>query len=233
MTSNPEARVTRRTMIATGLGVAGAYGVAAIANVSPVAAVPNGNIQLGVVDSDNYSAASTMVTGTTDGITAFAGAQLGSGVGLEGFTYYGVGVLAVAGVSGTGVDARSTSGTAAIGSSYQGTGVYGFAGSTVAPTPTGTAAGVLARADDPTLLALRVVGRASFSLSGRATVAKNHSSVTVTKAGITAASLVIATPKTNRAGVFVQAVVPSAGKFTIYLNKKVSGTTYVAYMALG
>jgi hypothetical protein len=233
MTSNPEARVTRRTMIAAGLGAAGAYGAAAIANVSPVAAVPNGNIQLGVIDSDNSSAAATMVTGTTDGIVTFTAVQMGTGAGLYGFTNSGIGVMAVAGTDGTGLDARSTNGMAAMGASYQGTGVYGFAGSTVAPYPTGAAAGVLARADDPTLLALRVVGRASFSSSGRATVAKNHSSVTVTKAGVTAASLVIATPKTNRAGVFVQAVVPSAGKFTVYLNKKVTGTTYVAYMVLG
>lgn len=54
-----------------------------------------------------------------------------------------------------------------------------------------------------------------------------------TRAGVSTSSLIIATPRTNRAGVFVQSVVPGAGRFTIYLNKKVAGATGVAYMILG
>jgi hypothetical protein len=94
-------------------------------------------------------------------------------------------------------------------------------------------AGVVARAVDTSTLALRVMGRASFDFSGKAIVAKFHSSVTVTKVGVTANSLIIATPRTNRVGVYVQSVVAGAGKFTIYLNKPVPGATGVAYLIMG
>jgi len=49
---------------------------------------------------------------------------------------------------------------------------------------------------------------------------------------VTTSSYIIATPQTNRAGLFVQAVVPAAGKFTIYLNKSVSATTYIGYLVI-
>jgi len=120
-----------------------------------------------------------------------------------------------------------------VGASYTGSGVYGYQGSTSAPALSGPVAGVVARAADSTVLALRVMGRASFDFSGKASVAIYKSSVTVTKAGVTASSIVVATPRTNRAGVFVQTVVPSAGKFTIYLNKPVPGPTLIAYLILG
>jgi hypothetical protein len=50
--------------------------------------------------------------------------------------------------------------------------------------------------------------------------------------GVTASSYIIATAQTRRSGVFVQVVVPAAGKFTIYLNKVVSGTTYVGFLVI-
>ena len=103
----------------------------------------------------------------------------------------------------------------------------------MAPSLTGPAAGVVARAADASELALRVLGRAMFSFSGKAKVTAGHATVTVTKAGVSSSSLIIATPRTNRTGVYVQSAVPGAGKFTIRLNKAVSGTTYVAYMILG
>ena len=103
----------------------------------------------------------------------------------------------------------------------------------MAPALTGPAAGVVARAVDSSTLGLRVMGRASFSFSGKVTIAANKSSATVTKPGVTTASLIIATPKTNRAGVYVQSAVPAAGKFTVHLNKKVSAATDVAYLILG
>ena len=235
MATDPEARTTRRTVMTAALGAAGAFAASAIVGAVPVAATPNGNIQLaaGVTDSDNDSAAQTQVRGTTDGMVAFSAVQAGSGTGLYGYTLTGTGVLAVGGSSGNGLDARSSGGTGAIGASYSGSGVYGYAGSTEAPSPAGPAAGVVASAIDASTLALRVMGRATFSFSGKATIAANKSSVTVTKPGVSTSSLIIATPSTNRAGVYVQSVVPGAGKFTIYLNKKVSGATGVAYMILG
>ncbi|TMD28248.1 MAG: hypothetical protein E6I94_08715 [Chloroflexi bacterium] len=71
-----------------------------------------------------------------------------------------------------------------------------------------------------------------FSRSRRVAVTAGHRSVARTLAGVTTSSLVIATPQTSRSGVFVQAVVPATGKFTVYLNKIVTGTTYIAYMVL-
>lgn len=51
--------------------------------------------------------------------------------------------------------------------------------------------------------------------------------------GVTASSMIIATPATNRAGVYVQSVVPAAGKFTAYLRKKATRITRVWDMVLG
>jgi hypothetical protein len=235
MAIDPGAGTSRRTIMTAALGAAGAFAASAIVGAAPVSAAPNGNVQLGtgVGNPDNDSAVQTQVTGTTDGITTFSAVQAGSGTGLYGFTSTGTGVLAVGGSSGNGLDARSSNGTGAMGASYTGSGVYGYAGGTAAPAMTGPAAGVVARAIDTSTLALRVIGRATFSFSGTVTVAANQSRVTVTKAGVTASSLIIATPRTNRAGVYVQSAVPGAGKFTVHLNKKVSGATDVAYLILG
>jgi hypothetical protein len=225
---------TRRKVLTAALGAAGALAASAITGAAPVEAAFNGNVQLGhgTSDSDNDSADETRVVGTTDGMTALSAVQAGSGTALYGYSLTGRGVLAVGASSGNGLDARSTNGTGAIGASFSGSGVYGYTGSTAAP-PVSVPAGVVARAADTTRLALRVIGRAMFSLSGKAAVTAGHSTVTVTLAGVSTSSLIIATPLTNRTGVFVQSVVPAAGKFTVHLNKTVAGTTYVAYMVLG
>jgi hypothetical protein len=80
--------------------------------------------------------------------------------------------------------------------------------------------------------ALYVDGKARFRRSGKTAVAAGKSAVVVTLAGVTTASWIIATPQTNRAGVFVQSVVAGTGKFTIFLNKAVSGATYVGWLVV-
>ena len=50
--------------------------------------------------------------------------------------------------------------------------------------------------------------------------------------GVTGSSYIIATLQTRRAGVYVHAVVPAAGYFTIYLNKIVTGGTAVGYLVI-
>jgi hypothetical protein len=50
--------------------------------------------------------------------------------------------------------------------------------------------------------------------------------------GVTASSYIIATLQTRRAGVYVHAVVPAAGSFTIYLNKTVTAATVVGYLVI-
>ena len=42
----------------------------------------------------------------------------------------------------------------------------------------------------------------------------------------------IVTLQTYRSGVYVAAAVPTAGKFTVYLNKTVTGTTYFAWFII-
>jgi hypothetical protein len=111
-----------------------------------------------------------------------------------------------------------------------GTGVYGYSG-TMAPPDAPNNVGVFARGDGASI-ALRVQGRAVFSRSGRTYVSAGHSSRTVTVAGMTASSFVLATLQTRRTGVYVAAAVPAAGKFTLYLNQAVSATTYFAYIVL-
>ena len=42
----------------------------------------------------------------------------------------------------------------------------------------------------------------------------------------------IATLQSNKPGVWIQAVVPGSGKFTIYLNRATSGATFVGYLVI-
>ena len=77
-------------------------------------------------------------------------------------------------------------------------------------------------------------GRVSFSRSGLLTIAAGKSSVSTTRPALNPATMVLATLQSNRAGVYIQAAVasPAAGKITIYLNKKVTAATKVAYFVL-
>jgi hypothetical protein len=111
------------------------------------------------------------------------------------------------------------------------TGIYGFIGSTAAPNPPGNVA-IYAAAATTAQTALRVNGKAVFSRSGRLTITAGHSSIAKTLSGVSTSSLVLATLQSLRSGVYVAAVVPTTGKFTIYLNKAVASSTYVAYFVL-
>ena len=111
-----------------------------------------------------------------------------------------------------------------------GAGVYGFAGETPPEPPNNV--GVWAGAD-PGGYALQVVGRAKFSRSGRTAVSAGKSSKIVLISGLTSSNLVIATLQTHRTGVYITAAVPTTGRFTLYLNKSVTATTYFAWLVLG
>jgi hypothetical protein len=144
------------------------------------------------------------------------------GVSHQGIGALGVGPIGLLGAGGWGVlgDVGPTQ-----------IGVYGNTGVDAAPAVT-PGIGVLARAQSTAQLALRVLGRVQFSRSGRTAITAGHASKVILMAGVSTASYVIATPQTNRTGLFVQAVVPAAGKFTIYLNKTVSATTYIGYLVI-
>jgi hypothetical protein len=80
--------------------------------------------------------------------------------------------------------------------------------------------------------ALRVEGRAEFTRSGRNYVPSGASAKTIYLSGVTSSSLVFAVLSTNRSGIFVRAVAPTTGKFVVYLNAKVPGTTYFSWIVL-
>lgn len=142
---------------------------------------------------------------------------------------YGEGAIGVWGFGGWGVFGASDAG---------GTGVYGFSGASVPSSPAHT--GVFGYSDSGTGVyalaatgtALYVNGKAKFSRSGRVAITAGHSSVSKSLAGVTTSSLIFAVMQTRRTGYYLVAAVPTSGKFTVYLNKTVSGTTYVAYFVV-
>jgi hypothetical protein len=135
----------------------------------------------------------------------------------------------VSGLSGVGVWGESDDiGVAGDG----GIGVYGqgfYGGVGYSQEPGGI--GFIASAGDATIRALRVEGRAEFTRSGRTSVAAGHSTKVVTLAGCTSSTLVFAVLSTNRSGRYVRAVVPAAGRFTIYLNTTVASASNVTWIA--
>jgi hypothetical protein len=178
---------------------------------------------IGVYGYSNRSAGSVGVMGDS----ILGAGVVGAGAdGVVGFGAWGVsGFGDVAGLWGTGRtgvqgDVPTT-----------GTGVAGWVGQGDAPTPP-AGVGVYAAAETTSQVALKVSGKVQLSRAGRTYVATNASYRTVTMAGVTTSSFIIATLQTRRTGVYVHAVVPAAGKFTIYLNKAVSANTYVGYVVI-
>jgi hypothetical protein len=149
----------------------------------------------------------------------------GSTVGVQG---QGItGVFGKATGAGDGVSGRANNACcSAVFGLNDGTG-NGVAGQ----ADTGT--GVLAASTNGT--ALKVAGRAQFSLSGTATITGStttpKSSIVVNNVALTTKSLVLVTPQKNVAGVWVQAAVPSVAnsRITIFLNKTVTVSYPVAW----
>jgi hypothetical protein len=77
-----------------------------------------------------------------------------------------------------------------------------------------------------------MIGKARFSRSGKTYLLSGRSYKDVSIPGVTSASYALATLQSNRSGVYVQSVVPTTGKIRIYLNKKVTAKTYVAYFVI-
>jgi hypothetical protein len=171
--------------------------------------------------------------GTTNGVFGFANTT-GVGDGVEGQGPTGVfGFSPVDG--GTGVFGNSE-GTTGIGVEGQnngtGSAVYGLANSTgvgvFGDTTSGT--GVLARSTSGTALDVR--GKATFSRSGMVTIAAGSASKKITLAGVTTASMILATAQQDGT-VYVRSAVPASGSFTIHLTGKApAGGLKVAYFVL-
>ncbi len=164
-----------------------------------------------------------------------------TGDGFEGYTSdpnssY-AGVSGQNGGGGNGVAGVSSNGNGAYGFTFSpiASGVYGennYGGYGVAGRATNGGVAVLADNADGTGVALRTTGKLQFqNRSGIVKIASGQKFVTVTLTGVTATSMVTATVQ-QTGGFFVQAAVPAAGSFKIYINKApVSpATVKVAYL---
>ena len=246
----------------TSVGVAGAVGAAGVSPSPVGVFGEAGGANLGIlgvaVNGDAVSGRSATSAGVRGGSAGVGTTGHNTGVmGTSGVTTNAAANTDKTGVYGfsdtdansVGVWGDSTSGIGVIGSGDWGvyalgsavgviadvdvtaTAVYAFVGPTAAPAaPVGVA--VQATAASTSQVALSVSGRAKFSRSGRVSVAAGAATKAVTMTGVTTSSYVIATLQTSRAGVYVAAVVPAAGKFTIYLNKAVTATTVVGYLVI-
>jgi hypothetical protein len=89
---------------------------------------------------------------------------------------------------------------------------------------------VYARAGTTSQVALQVVGKAKFTRSGKVTF--NASSKTVSLAGVSTTSFVLANLQTSVSGLYVRAVVPASGSFKIYLSKSPGKKVTVGWLVL-
>jgi hypothetical protein len=152
--------------------------------------------------------------------------QSNYGFGVFGFSYHGTGVVGQGhgtGQSGVaGIDISSASDCRGVfGQSHHGTAVY-------ATTTDGTA--VLASSSGG--IALDVRGPAKFSNSGITTVPAGDSSITVTAAGVTASSIVLATIQAPQSGIHIEGATPAAGSFTITLSGKAASDLAIGWLAI-
>jgi hypothetical protein len=243
-------RRSRRALLVAAAGGAAALAAQAALPLTVSAADPN-DVVIGIT---NVSTATTAISNTTDGSDGFEVATTGSGRAVVGQSPGAAGVFGV-GVDGAG-SATDTVFTGVYGwapadtTNGLGTGVwgdsedYGVYGSGAIGVYGYGAFGVIGESGDPAYPAvsaygattsspaLQVVGKVKFSRSGRTTLGAGKSSLTVTLAGTTSGSKVFAVLGSNRAGRYVRAVVPTTGKFTVYLNTTVTAATYVTWWVL-
>jgi len=254
----PKSLRTRRGVLRS--AVAGAAGLALGALGRPeLASATTGAMQFGT--TNNAGADHTSLTSTSSSTTLglnnpgvgkalHAIASSEAAIAVYGVCNPGYGVLGDTG-SGmpgiAGVWGRDSSlppnfpGVGTAGSSVAGTGVTGYSSSDATVTPpigagpvgvfgyAPSGVGVVARSD--TAIALKVLGKAVFSRSGRVLVPKGRAYVDVDLrpwGGLGGAPLCFANILTRRAGVHVETVRPNypvTGKLRIYLNKVPSSTT--------
>jgi hypothetical protein len=249
---------SRRALLATAAGAAGALAVSAIAPLAVSAADPDDVVK----GADNPTTTTTSITDSGADSTAFAAHATGGGTGygieatstaagglvgwsieppdtswfLPEFTAY----TGVFGSAPTNPDPDISS-TAIWGDSPDigvfgsgGNGVIGYGGVGVEGDANSLAGsiGVWAWAPTTAQTALRVTGKVSLSRSGRKSIAKSKSSVSVSLTGVTSSSKVFAVLSSSESGRYVRAVVASSGKFTIWLNAKLTSSATVNWFVL-
>jgi hypothetical protein len=244
---------SRRALLAAAAG--GAAALAAQAALPLSAAAASGDpVLAGTANTADASTSLTMTTAdqlafkaTANGFAAgLAGSSSGS-AGVAGFSISEEGAASAVETSYTGVYGWSPAppddtsvGVGVWGDSDdwgvygQGTvGVYGYGHvGVIGEADSSTSPGVIAYGMTTSTPALQVVGKVKFNRSGRKSIAAGKSSVVVTLAGTTSTSKIFAVLASNRSGRYVRAVVPAAGKFTIYLNTTVSSSSTISWFVL-
>jgi hypothetical protein len=249
---------SRRALLAAAAGAAGALAANAVMPLTAAAIDPN-DVALG---APNAATSTTSITDSGADSNAFEGHATGTGVGygLLGTSLDAGGVVgwsvsapdaswfqpaytAYTGVFGSApayIDS-SQSATGVWGDSPDigvlgtgGSGVIGYGGVGVegdANTVAGSV-GVWAWAPSTAQVALKVTGKVSLSRSGRKAMSSGKSAVAVYLGGVTVGSKVFAVLATSEPGRWVRAVVPTAGKFTVYLNTTLSSSAVVSWFVL-
>lgn len=158
--------------------------------------------------------------GTAPGSTGVVGSGPAIGVLGDGMTDGSTGVhgTGTTGVRAIGEDTPGSTGVLA--TSDFGLGVRGYGGTT----------GV--EAESPTT-ALRVIGKSTFSRSGRATIPQGSVSVNVT-VDLDPGSMVLATLQQNRINTWIKSAVPKPvdDMITITLNQQAPESTRVAWFVI-
>ncbi len=250
-------RRSRRVLLAGIAGGTVAAAAQALGRPAAVFAGVDGDVVLGTA---NAATTATNVANTTNDANVVEAVSTHGGIGVLGSSATNSGVFGTSasateggvvgvntglgpGVAGsaTGIDAAGVLGSV----TGDGAGVHGINnGQGPGVLGTSTASGPAVRGTAATTgqgglfeapltgTALRVIGKARFSRSGVVFVAAGRSTVTITMAGVGTSSFIIATPQTNRPGVYVQSVVASAGSFTIHLNRAAPARMRVGYLVL-
>jgi hypothetical protein len=183
------------------------------------------------VDSAGVRGDNTGIYGSAAGVLGW---NYGSGMGVRGYSEYGLGESGYTNstlASASGVSGRGYGATGVSGSSESGVGVEASSGS-------GTALQVNGRSKftgQPIFQnGVAVTGRANFSRSGVLTAPGGTSSMVKTGVSLTPSSYVLATMQTNTPGVSVHAAVPNtaASSITIYFDTTAPAGTKVAWFVV-
>ena len=172
------------------------------------------------------SAAGVATNTSETGVYGYADTSGGS-AGVWGDTHNGTGVFGSGSVGVYGLGNYGVIGDVG----PTGVGVYGWTGEAYAPAPP-MGVGVYARAETSSQVALQVAGKVKLSRSGRTSIGSTATTKTISMAGVTTSSYIVATMQTNVSGVYVRAVVPASGSFKIYLSKAAGKTVVVGYVVI-
>ena len=203
----------------------------------------------------NCATSSTGMTNKGNGVGLYARAD--NGDGLSGFSLTGGSGVSGQANAGSGVEGHGGNGVYGEGTengvqakggtfgvfaegddygTYSRGPNYGVFGQATGAGGTGvwgeSTNGTGVRANSTSGVALRVTGKARFSRSGIVTIAAGASSKSISLAGVTPSSMVLATAQQN-AAVHVKAAIPSTSAFVIRLTGNApAGGLKVAYFVL-